>query len=90
MAAKQETGILELWNGGISQETQNRILITKTPFDCAPFDLAQGLRQDRRKRAGTETGLLEFSSIEPGLPDNRLQGANPNCIVVGNGDGDGA
>ena len=64
--------------------------IWKATFGCAPFDLAQGLRQDRRKRAGTETGLLEFSSIEPGLSDNRLQGANPNCIVVGNWDGDGA
>ena len=34
-------------------------------------------------------GLLEFSSIKPGLSDDGLQGSNPNCIVVGNWDGNG-
>jgi hypothetical protein len=37
-----------------------------------------------------QVGLLEFDSIEGGLPDDGQQGSNPNFIVVGNGDGDGA
>jgi hypothetical protein len=35
-------------------------------------------------------GLLEFGSIYAGLPDDRLQGSNPNFIVVGHRNGNGA
>ena len=34
--------------------------------------------------------LLEFCSIEAGLPYDRLQSADPDFIVIGNGDGDSA
>jgi hypothetical protein len=37
-----------------------------------------------------QMGLLEFSSIKPGLSDNGLQGPDPNCTMVGNWDGDRA
>jgi hypothetical protein len=33
-------------------------------------------------------GLLEFSWTKPGLSDDGLQSCNPDCIMVGNQDGD--
>jgi hypothetical protein len=47
-------------------------------------------KQRKAGELGSEnlTGLLEFSSVEPGLPDDGLQGANPDCIVVWNRHGD--
>jgi hypothetical protein len=58
-------------------------------FDLAECFFARGGRV-HRSYTPAKRGLLEFSSIDSGLSDNRLQGANPNCIVVWNWDGNGA
>jgi len=50
--------------------SKSKASITKSPFDCAPFDPAQGLRQGRRKEENTKrrrkTGVADFAIVADG------------------------